>query len=105
MNRVLVLLSSAAIAFSGTLFSVRCVEAHSQSDGFSRATVQDNRVSGQVELAVRDLDLAYALDADRNGDVTWGELRKRESELGLLVLRKISIGPAGAPCDLAPGPI
>lgn len=105
MNRFLVLLPSAAIAFSGTLFSASCVEAHSQSYGFLRATVQDNHVSGQVELAVRDLDLAYALDADGNGNVTWGELRKRESELASLVLRKILIGPADAPCDLAPGAI
>ena len=42
----------------------------------------------------------YALDADGDGNVTWGELRKRESELASLVLRKISIGPANAPCDL-----
>jgi hypothetical protein len=105
MNRFLVLLRSAAIALSGTLFSASCVEAHSQSYGFLRATVQDNHVSGQVELAVRDLDLAYALDADGNGNITWGELRKRESELASLVLRKISIGPADAPCDLAPGAI
>ena len=105
MSRLVALLSSAAIALSGTLFSVGCVEAHSQSYGFLRATVHDNDISGQVELAVRDLDLAYALDADGDGNVTWGELRKRESEIASLVLRGISIGPASAPCDLVPAAI
>ena len=105
MSRFTALFASVAIIFLGTLFSVSCVEAHSQSYGFLRATVHDNHVSGRVELAVRDLDLAHALDADGDGKVTWGELRKREPELASLVLRKISIGPANAPCDLVPGAI
>jgi len=105
VSRFIALFLSAAIIIYGTLFSASCVEAHSQSYGFLRATVDDNHVSGQVELAVRDLDLAYALDADGDGNVTWGELRKRESELASLVLRGISIGPANAPCDLGPGVI
>src|SRR5215471_16184737 len=105
MSHFTALFLSAAIIISGTFFSASCVEAHSQSYGFLRATVRDNHVSGQVELAVRDLDLAYALDADGDGNVTWGELRKREPELASLVLRKILIGPANAPCDLVPGVI
>jgi hypothetical protein len=105
MNRFFAFFLSVAITFSGALFSTTGVEAHTQSYGFLRATVHDDHVSGQLELAVRDLDLAYALDADGDGNVTWGELRKRESELAPLVLRKISIGPAGAPCELVPGAI
>jgi hypothetical protein len=105
MSRFIAHFLSAAIIISGTLFSASCVEAHSQSYGFLRATMHDDDVSGQIELAVRDLDLAYALDADGDGKVTWGELRKREPELASLVLRKISIGPANAPCDLVPGVI
>ena len=105
MNRFIAFSLSAAIILSGALFSATCVEAHTQSYGFLRATVHDGHVSGQLELAVRDLDLAYALDADGDGNVTWGELRKRESELSSLVLHKISIGPAEAPCDLVPGAI
>jgi hypothetical protein len=105
MNRFMAFSLAAAIIFSATLFFAAGVEAHTQSYGFLRATVHDDRVSGQLELAVRDLDLAYALDADGDGNVTWGELRKRESELAPLVLRRISIGPAGAPCELVPGAI
>lgn len=105
MNRLIAFFLSTAIIFSATLFSATCVDAHTQSYGFLRATTHDDRVSGQLELAVRDLDLVYALDADGDGNVTWGELRKRESELASLVLQKISIGPAKAPCDLVPGAI
>ena len=105
MNRFVASALSVAVIFSATLFFATCVEAHTQSYGFLQATVHDDHVSGQLELAVRDLDLAYAIDADGDGNVTWGELRKRESELASLVLRKIPIGPAGAPCELVPGAI
>jgi hypothetical protein len=64
--------------------------------------VDKDRVSGQLELAVRDLDITYGLDADGDGKITWGELRQREVEIATLVLQKISIGPADAPCDLTP---
>src|SRR5262245_66457831 len=105
MNRLSAFFLSVAMVFSGTLFSTTSVEAHTQSYGFLRATVHDDHVSGQLELAVRDLDLAYTLDADGDGNVIWGELRKRESELAPLVLRRISIGPASAPCELVSGAI
>lgn len=105
MNRLVTLLLAAVIACAVTLLSVGRIEAHSQSYGFLRATVHEKSISGQVELAVRDLDLAYALDTNGDGNVTWGELRKRESEIAPVVLRRISIGPAGAPCNLVPAPI
>jgi hypothetical protein len=105
MTRFLAVFLSAAIICLAAFFPATCVEAHTQSYGFLRATVHDDQVSGQLELAVRDLDLAYTLDANGDGNVTWGELRKRESELASLVLHKISIGPADNPCDLVPGAI
>jgi hypothetical protein len=81
------------------------VDAHTQSYGFLRANIVGSEVSGQLELAVRDLDLAYALDANGDGKVTWGELRQRESEIASLVLDKISIGSATTPCVIAPRPV
>lgn len=76
--------------------------AHTQSYGFLHVKVEKDRVSGQLELAVRDLDTAYSLDVNGDGKITWGELRQREAELAAQVLQKISIGPAAEPCELAP---
>lgn len=96
---------SAMLLISLLDFSLVPAEAHTQSYGFLRAAINSNQISGQLELAVRDLDLAYDLDADGDGKVTWGELRQRETGLIPMVFRQISIGPAGKPCTLVPQPI
>jgi len=64
--------------------------------------VGDRQVSGQLELAIRDLDLVFNLDADGDGKITWGEVRAREAEIVSLVEEDISIGPIESPCKLAP---
>ncbi len=101
MNRRITGLSTAVILSVIALTPISAA-AHTQSYGFLHVKVEDDRVSGQLELAVRDLDIAYGLDANGDGKITWGELRQREAEIAAQVLQKISIGPADEPCDLAP---
>jgi len=79
------------------------VSAHMTSYGFLKADLGAESVAGQLELAVRDLDIAYQLDADGDGKVTWDELRSREQEIAERVLAKVSIGSRVEACTLAPG--
>lgn len=51
------------------------------------------------DIALTDLDLAADLDTDRDGAVTWGELRPRLPELGHLVLPTLGIGSPGHRCQ------
>lgn len=99
MKRIMIALA-AAIGLSAISFIPMPATAHTQSYGFLHVYVEKNHVSGQLELAVRDLDIAYGLDANGDGKVTWGELRLREAEIAGFALQKISIGPADEPCDL-----
>lgn len=78
--------------------------AHTQSYGFLSVSAGDEALEGRVELAVRDLDTAFDLDADRDGKITWGEFRIREAELEAAVLGQISIGAPGASCALTGQP-
>jgi hypothetical protein len=101
-----------ALILAGALFGLACLlaptraHAHAQSYAFLRVdVVDDHHVKGQLELAVRDLDLLYDLDADGDGKVTWGEVRQRESQLGFLVVENLSMGPIEETCKLSPGPI
>jgi hypothetical protein len=105
MNRTLGWLCAAALLLCVGALSATRAEAHAQSYGFLRLNVGDREVSGQLELAIRDLDLVYNLDADGDGKVTWGELRQREEEIGSIVDEDISIGPIEAPCKLVPDAI
>lgn len=79
--------------------------AHSQSYGYLAITPQDQSVTGSLDLAVRDLDLIYDLDANRDGEITWGEMRSREAELQAAVLDQISIGATEGACRLKPDPM
>src|SRR5580692_1757888 len=57
------------------------VQAHIASNGFVVAKVQGQDLSGSIELAVRDAELAVGVDANHDGKVTWGELRARQPQL------------------------
>lgn len=84
-------------------FCVAPASAHMTSYGFLKADVGEDSVTGQLELAVRDLDILFKLDADADGKVVWEELRSREQEIAAAVLAKISIGSRIEPCTLRPG--
>ena len=58
-----------------------CAGAHVASNGFLVAGVQGREIAGSVELAVRDVELAVGVDANRDGKVTWGELRAVQPQL------------------------
>jgi len=77
--------------------------AHMTSYGFLKADLTEDSVSGQLELAVRDLDIAYKLDADGDGKVTWDELQSREAEIAGKVFARVSIGSKVEACTLTPG--
>lgn len=89
--------------FSGLLAAPAA--AHTQSYGFLSAAMEGDRVSGAVELAVRDLDAAVGLDRDGDGRITWGEVRAREAEIADLMVGGVSVGAPGGPCSLGPGPL
>lgn len=96
---------AAAILLLAIFCPVPPASSHMTSYGFLKADLTDDSVSGQLELAVRDLDIAYKLDADGDGKVTWEELQSREAEIAEKVFSKLSIGSRLEPCTLTPGPL
>ncbi|WP_133879845.1 HupE/UreJ family protein [Panacagrimonas perspica] len=46
---------------------------------------------GQWDIALRDLDHALGLDADQDGAITWGELRKRHADVAAYALTRLDI--------------
>jgi len=80
-------------------------QAHIASNGFLSLQVEQSQVSGALELAIRDGELAVGLDRDRNGKVTWGELRASQSALQAYVLRSIHLAGPGGACTMSFGPL
>jgi len=50
------------------------LSAHQPGLSYLNLTVESNRLSGRVDMSLRDLDLVVNLDADGNGAVTFAEL-------------------------------
>ncbi|MEK8052888.1 HupE/UreJ family protein [Ideonella sp. DXS22W] len=79
--------------------------AHKASDSYLAITVEpDGRVHGQWDIALRDLDHALGLDADGNGEITWGELRAQHGEIAAYALARLALSRDGQRCMLAAGP-
>ena len=72
--------------------------AHIASNGFLTINVGQARLSGSIELAMRDAELAVGLDSNRDGTITWGEVRSHQRDLELYVRSKLVIGDGTTRC-------
>lgn len=74
------------------------VLAHKPSDSYLSLQVSDTGVSGQWDIALRDLDFAIGLDANGDGNITWGETRAKHAEIAAYALARLAIQSDGAAC-------
>ncbi len=75
-------------------------QAHVSSNGFLTVNVSGRDLTGSVELAVRDVELAVGVDADHDGRVTWGELRGAAPPLEAYLRSHLTLSAQGALCSL-----
>lgn len=73
--------------------------AHKASDSYLVLAVQGQSVSGQWDIALRDIDFALGLDSNGDGDITWGELRVRHTDLSAWALGQLNL-QRGGPCAI-----
>jgi hypothetical protein len=81
------------------LLTATMVHAHIASNGFLNLNVEGSNVAGTIELAMRDGELAIGLDSNRDGKITWGELRSHQHDLELYVRSKLSMGNGISRCS------
>jgi HupE / UreJ protein len=84
------------------LVSAGTAGAHSSGNSFLALNLRDDRPMLRVDLSVRDLDMVFDLDADRNGEVTWREVLARQREVGIWLNAGLQLEVAGDPCALQP---
>src|SRR5215470_12895981 len=72
--------------------------AHKPSDSYLALKVDGERIEGQWDIALRDLDFAVGLDANADGEITWGELRARHAEIAAYALARLTLRSDGTPC-------
>lgn len=77
--------------------------AHKPSDAHLRLASDGARLEGRLDVAVRDLDGALALDDNGDGEVTWGELTAASPRITAYVRDRLAIAADGQPCDVELG--
>jgi len=92
MRRLLLLLA----------FLAGTAQAHKPSDSYLSLQSDAGRVSGQWDIALRDLEFAIGLDANGDGAITWGELRAKQGEVAAYALARLALRSSGELCALVP---
>jgi hypothetical protein len=87
------------------LLAPRLALAHKPSDSYLTLRPAGTTVEARWDIAVRDLDHALGLDADGDGAVTWGEVRRRESAVVAQALSGLAVSADGRACAAEARPL
>jgi HupE / UreJ protein len=91
------------VLLSAITVGIGSAQAHLASDSYLRIEIgTDGNIHGQWDLALRDLDVAVGLDADQDGDITWGELHGKAREIEAYAFGRLTLARGGERCGLTP---
>jgi HupE/UreJ protein len=93
------------LAAAPMLLSAPAVQAHIASNGFLSLAVERAEISGTLELAIRDGEIAVGLDRNRDGKVDWGELRASQTALEAYVQSHLRLLAGEHACSLSFHPV
>lgn len=77
--------------------------AHKASDSYLALQASGQHISGRWDIALRDLDQAIGLDANQDGQLSWGEVRAQHVAISRYALARLQLQNDGADCPLRPG--
>jgi len=94
MKRLVLLLAA--------LIALGCAPAfaHKPSDAYLTLVRDGTTLSGQWDIALRDLETAIGVDADGDGAITWGEVRGKHEAIASYALSRLIVRSGGQPCTL-----
>jgi hypothetical protein len=74
--------------------------AHKPSDSYLALEVSGDRIEGQWDIALRDLDVAIALDDDGDGQLTWAEIRRRHQAIAAYAMNGLTLSSSKGACTV-----
>src|SRR6476620_5324780 len=74
--------------------------AHKPSDSYLTVRVDGAVINGQWDISLRDLDFAIGLDANGDAQITWGEVRAKQSEIAAYAMARLSLSSGEKTCPL-----
>jgi hypothetical protein len=82
--------------------SASSVYAHGGSDAYLSLDVRQRIIEVRWDIALRDLDYVLGLDADRGGELSWGEVRARADAIEAYALGRLDLRASNTPCPVRP---
>ncbi|HMH18065.1 MAG TPA: HupE/UreJ family protein [Burkholderiales bacterium] len=80
------------------LLAASLAHAHKPSDSYLAIHVEGSSLSGQWDIALRDLDFAIGLDDSGDGDINWGEVKAHRADIAAYALARLKLRSGGADC-------
>jgi hypothetical protein len=74
--------------------------AHKPSDSYLTLERHGTEIAAQWDIALRDLDAAITLDANGDGEITWGEVRAKNTAIVAYALSRLTVGSGEIACSL-----
>jgi HupE / UreJ protein len=74
--------------------------AHKPSDSYLTLSVNGPSVQGQWDIALRDLDFTIGLDANGDGELTWGEVKAKHEAIVAYAMPRLLIATDGNLCPV-----
>ncbi len=87
------------VLFAILLLTALPAQAHKPSDSYLTLRIDGTQVSGQWDIALRDLDVAIGLDQDGDGQLTWNEVKAMHRAIANYALAHLEL----AGCTVTPG--
>jgi len=72
--------------------------AHKASDSYLSLKTAERTVTGQWDIALRDLEFAVGIDRDGDGALTWDEIRSRHRDIDAYALSRLALSAGGRAC-------
>ena len=94
------LLPSLAAALLLAFLPLHPAQAHKPSDSYLSLGINGTKITGQWDIALRDIEYAIGLDADGNGEITWGEVKARHADIASYALARLTVRTGDSACPL-----
>ena len=75
-------------------------QAHSSSNSYLTLSAPEQKLTLRADINLRDIDLIFDLDQNRDGQVTWGETQARAAELETWLGQGLALTESGQACTL-----
>ena len=88
------------LLFTILLFLSLTASAHKPSDSYLNLDLTGSTLTGQWDIALRDLEYALGIDSNGDGLITWGEVRTRLMAIANYALARLQVQADTTSCTI-----